>query len=114
MRHTDQRNPEVPQPTTVREALFEVARRLNLTTIFGNPGTTEILEDFPDDFRYVLGLQEASVVGMVNGYAQTTEEERTVMKSASAAAGAATVQGFVGSSVEYLRGAGEFVRRRAG
>jgi benzoylformate decarboxylase len=110
MRHTDQRNPEVPQPTTVREAFFEVSLRLNLTTIFGNPGTTEetILKDFRDDFRYVLGLQEASVIGMANGYAQTTQEERTDIKSASAAAGAATVQGFVGSSGE------EFAPRRAG
>ena len=31
-----------------------------MTTIFGNPGSTELpmLADFPDDFRYVLGLQE--------------------------------------------------------
>ena len=41
MKHTDQRNPEVREPTTAREAFFEVAHRLNLTTIFGNPGTTE-------------------------------------------------------------------------
>ena len=32
-----------------------------MTTIFGNPGSTELpmLAEFPDDFRYVLGLQEA-------------------------------------------------------
>jgi hypothetical protein len=53
-------------------------------------------------------LQEASVVGMANGYAQATEEEKADMKSASAATGAATVQGFVGSSDE------EFAPRRAG
>ena len=31
-----------------------------MTTIFGNPGSTELplFRDFPDDFRYVLGLQE--------------------------------------------------------
>ena len=29
-----------------------------------------MLADFPDDFRYVLGLQEAVVVGMADGYAQ--------------------------------------------
>ena len=36
-----------------------------MTTIFGNPGSTELpmLGHFPDDFRYVLGLQEAVVVG---------------------------------------------------
>jgi benzoylformate decarboxylase len=64
MRHTDQRNSEIPKLTTLREAFFEVARRLNLTMIFGNPGITEetLFKDPPDDFRYVLALQEASVV----------------------------------------------------
>jgi hypothetical protein len=38
---TDQRNPEVPKPTTVREAFFEVARRLNLTAILVNPVSNE-------------------------------------------------------------------------
>ena len=42
--------------------------------MFGNPGSTELpmLRDFPDDFRYVLGLQEAVVVGMADGYAQAS------------------------------------------
>ncbi len=45
-----------------------------MTTIFGNPGSTEepFLADFPDDFRYVLALQEASAVAMADGYAQAT------------------------------------------
>ncbi len=45
-----------------------------MTTIFGNPGSTELplFKDFPDDFRYVLGLQESVVVGMADGYAQAT------------------------------------------
>src|SRR5271169_3445917 len=30
------------------------------------------LSDWPDDIEYVLGLQEASVVGMADGYAQAT------------------------------------------
>lgn len=70
----DHSEDNVKQPTTVREAFFEVARRLGLTTIFGNPGSTEEtwLRDFPPDFRYVLALQEASVVGMADGYAQAT------------------------------------------
>jgi benzoylformate decarboxylase len=59
---------------TVREAAYDLLRSLGLTTIFGNPGSTEepFLKDFPRDFRYVLGLQEASVVGMADGYAQGT------------------------------------------
>lgn len=60
--------------TTVREAFFDVARQLGLTTIFGNPGSTEetFLKDFPSDFRYVLALQEAPAVAMADGYAQAT------------------------------------------
>ena len=48
---------------TVREATFDLLRRLGMTTVFGNPGSTELpfLKDFPEDFRYVLGLQEATV-----------------------------------------------------
>ena len=60
--------------STVREATFDLLRRLGLTTIFGNPGSTEepFLQDFPADFTYVLGLQEASVLAMADGYAQAT------------------------------------------
>ncbi|MEU2511257.1 benzoylformate decarboxylase [Streptomyces syringium] len=60
--------------TTVRAATFELLRSRGVTTVFGNPGSTELpfLQDFPDDFRYVLGLQEAVVVGMADGYAQAT------------------------------------------
>ena len=59
---------------TVREAFFEVARQLGLTTMFGNPGSTEepFLKDFPTDFRYVLALQEAPAVAMADGYSQRT------------------------------------------
>jgi benzoylformate decarboxylase len=59
---------------TVREASYELLRAHGLTTVFGNPGSTELpfLAGFPDDFRYVLGLQEAVVVGMADGYAQAT------------------------------------------
>ena len=62
--------------STVREVTFDLLRELGMTTIFGNPGSTELpfLQDFPDDFRYVLGLQEATVLGMADGYAQGTGE----------------------------------------
>jgi benzoylformate decarboxylase len=58
--------------TTVREAAIELFRAHGMTTIFGNPGSTELpmLGAFPDDFRYVLGLQEAVAVGMADGFAQ--------------------------------------------
>jgi benzoylformate decarboxylase len=59
---------------SVREATFDLFREHGMTTIFGNPGSTELpmLAEFPDDFRYVLGLQEAVAVGMADGYAQAT------------------------------------------
>ncbi len=49
-------------------------RAFGIKKVFGNPGSTELpfLSDWPDDIDYVLGLQEASVVGMADGYAQAT------------------------------------------
>ncbi|MEV6151194.1 thiamine pyrophosphate-dependent enzyme [Nonomuraea sp. NPDC052129] len=57
--------------STVREATFEVLRRFGLTTIFCNPGSTEValLTGLPDDLRFVLALHEGSVVGMATGWA---------------------------------------------
>ncbi|WP_456305244.1 thiamine pyrophosphate-binding protein [Craurococcus roseus] len=45
-----------------------------MTTVFGNPGSTEIpfLGEWPNSLRYVLGLQESSVVAMADGYARAT------------------------------------------
>jgi len=59
---------------TVREVTFDLFRAHGMTTIFGNPGSTELpmLADFPDDFSYVLGLQELVVMGMADGYAQAS------------------------------------------
>ena len=58
----------------VREATFGLLRDLGLTTVFGNPGSTEetFLADFPDDFRFVLALQEASVIAIADGFAQAS------------------------------------------
>lgn len=56
---------------TVREATFDVFRQYGLTTVFANPGSTEVafLTDLPDDIGFVLALHEGSVVGMATGYA---------------------------------------------
>src|SRR5688572_8975170 len=59
-----------------RDVLLEVLRTEGVRHIFGNPGSTELplidaLAD-ADDLRYVLALQEATVVGMADGYAQAT------------------------------------------
>lgn len=61
---------------TVRDITRGLMRHLGLTTVFGNPGTTEVpfLTGWPDDFRYVLGLQESVVVAMADGYAQSRRE----------------------------------------
>jgi benzoylformate decarboxylase len=57
---------------TVREATFALLREFGLTTVFGNPGSTELpmFRSFPGDFRYVLGLQESVAVAMADGFAQ--------------------------------------------
>jgi benzoylformate decarboxylase len=68
----DRENRPAPEGSSVRRAVHEWLRRRGMTTVFGNPGSTELgfLEDWPEDFRYVLGLNEASVVAMADGYAQ--------------------------------------------
>ena len=74
---------------TVREATVCLLRDLGMTTIFGNPGSTELplFRDFPADFRYVLGLQESVVVGMADGYAQATGNAAMVNLHAAAGVG---------------------------
>ncbi len=59
-------------PLTVKRATFDLLRAFGIKRVFGNPGSTELpfLSDWPDDIDYVLGLQEAAVVGMADGYAQ--------------------------------------------
>jgi benzoylformate decarboxylase len=59
---------------TVYDATYNLLRTLGLTTVFGNPGSTEqpFLKNFPSDFEYVLALQEASAVAMADGFAQAT------------------------------------------
>lgn len=63
-----------PREGSVREVTFALLRELGLTTVFGNPGSTEMpmLQDFPEDFTYVLGLQEGAVLSMADGYAKGT------------------------------------------
>lgn len=75
--------------TTVRSATLSLLRELGMTTIFGNPGSTELpmFRDFPDDFRYILGLQESVVVAMADGYAQATRNAALVNLHSSAGVG---------------------------
>jgi benzoylformate decarboxylase len=65
---------------SVRQATLDLLRSLGMTTVFGNPGSTELafLRDWPADFRYVLGLNEGSVVAMADGYAQASRRPALV------------------------------------
>jgi hypothetical protein len=76
---------EMTGQTTVREVTNDLLRSLGLTTIFGNPGSTEetFLKNFPDDFTYVLGLQEASVLAMADGFAQSSGKPQKVLDHAA-------------------------------
>nr|WP_245690801.1 benzoylformate decarboxylase [Sinosporangium album] len=69
--------------------MFDLFRAHGITTIFGNPGSTELpmLNEFPGDFRYVLGLQEAVVVGMADGFAQVSHTTALVNLHTSAGLG---------------------------
>ena len=61
---------------TARDVLLDVLRTEGVRHIFGNPGSTELpLIDAlagADDLHYVLALQEASAVGIAEGYAEAT------------------------------------------
>ena len=59
---------------TIRDATYQLLRDLGITTVFGNPGSTEepFLKNFPSDFNYVHALQEASAIAMADAYAQST------------------------------------------
>lgn len=74
---------------TVRDVTTDLLRRLGMRHVFGNPGSTELpmFRDFPDDFHYVLGLQESVVVAMADGYAQATRNAALVNLHSSAGTG---------------------------
>jgi benzoylformate decarboxylase len=74
---------------TVKDATLNLLRAFDIKKVFGNPGSTELpfLSDWPDDIDYVLGLQEASVVGMADGYAQTTRNAGFVNLHSAAGVG---------------------------
>jgi benzoylformate decarboxylase len=76
-------------PVTVKDATLNLLRAFGIKKVFGNPGSTELpfLSDWPDDIDYVLGLQEASVVGMADGYAQATRNAGFVNLHSAAGVG---------------------------
>jgi benzoylformate decarboxylase len=74
---------------SVKQATLDLLRAFGIRKVFGNPGSTELpfLSDWPDDIDYVLGLQEASVVGMADGYAQATRNAGFVNLHSAAGVG---------------------------
>jgi benzoylformate decarboxylase len=76
-------------PISVKHATLNLLRAFGIKKVFGNPGSTELpfLSDWPDDIDYVLGLQEASVVGMADGYAQATRNAGFVNLHSAAGVG---------------------------
>ena len=79
----------IEQTQTVWAATYDLLRALELTTVFGNPGSTEqpFLKNFPADFQYILGLQEATVVAMADGFAQATRRPALINLHTSAGTG---------------------------
>ena len=77
------------ETTTVWHAFYDLLRSYDMRTIFGNPGSTEqpMLKNFPADFEYILGLQEASVVAMADGFSQATRKPVVVSLHTSAGTG---------------------------
>jgi len=71
---------------TIRDVTYQLLRELGLTTLFGNPGSTEetFLKDFPADFRYIQTLHEASAVGAADGFAQANRRPAIVNVHTSA------------------------------
>jgi benzoylformate decarboxylase len=59
-----------------KRAFLEILKQEGASVIFGNPGTTELaLMDalaVDNDIHYVLGMQEAAVMAMADGYAQAS------------------------------------------
>ncbi|MFE4668996.1 thiamine pyrophosphate-dependent enzyme [Streptomyces sp. NPDC056716] len=74
---------------TVRDAAFDVLRLHGLTTLFSNPGSTEVsvLTDLPSDLEFVLSLHEGSVVGTATGWALARDEPALVLLHTTAGLG---------------------------
>lgn len=74
---------------TVHSATYQLLRSQGLLTVFGNPGSNELpfLKNFPEDFRYILGLHEGVVVGMADGFALASGKPALVNLHAAAGSG---------------------------
>ncbi len=104
--------------STVLRASLEVLKAHGLTTIFGNPGSNEIpfLAGLDEDFEFILGLHEQTVVGMAEGYARNVGKPALVNLHAASgsgnAMGALTNAHYAHTPMVVL--AGQQVRRTVG
>jgi len=61
-----------------KRAFLDLLKQEGVRVMFGNPGTTELplMDAFAveNDIRYILGLQEAALMAMADGYAQASNE----------------------------------------
>lgn len=89
---------------SVRDVTYQLLREFGLTTFFGNVGSTEetFLKNFPSDFRYVLALQEASVIGMADGFAQATGQPALVNVHTGAGLGIAFLEDLIARQAPTL------------
>ena len=59
-----------------KRAFLDLLKQEGVNIMFGNPGTTELplMDAFAveNDIRYILGLQEAALMAMADGYAQAS------------------------------------------
>src|SRR5271166_2574117 len=59
-----------------KRAFLDLLKQEGVEVMFGNPGTTELplMDAFAteNELRYMLGLQEAVVIAMADGYAQAS------------------------------------------
>src|SRR5205823_1022553 len=59
-----------------KRAFLELLKQEGVEFVFGNPGTTELplMDAFAteSEIRYLLGLQEAAIMSMADGYAQAS------------------------------------------
>ena len=59
-----------------KRAFLDLLKQEGVEIMFGNPGTTELplMDAFAveNDIRYILGLQEAALMAMADGYAQAS------------------------------------------
>ncbi len=68
---------EITRARDVRKRAFlDLLKQEGVEIVFGNPGTTELplMDAFAveNDIRYILGLQEAALMAMADGYAQAS------------------------------------------